>query len=169
MSPPDANTQLQPSSFPAISTDCTLALLQELTASIGDTLDHHKLLARLASVESSLQPPNVTTTPLIDLPAVDILVPNALFPSALPPPTSPSSMCIPATSPTHTQPEPKVDELENAPCALTPVVSSALPSIPSESPLSGRVHFTDAQTGVHADSDIECCMFLPDWHLGYTS
>ncbi|KAI6118890.1 hypothetical protein EDD16DRAFT_1707099 [Pisolithus croceorrhizus] len=93
-----------------------------------------------------------TATPTVDLPAVDMLVPKAPPLSATPPPTSPLSSHIPTALPTHAQPEPEVDELDNAPHTLTPTSNATPPLIPSESPLSGQW-----QT------------FLPDWHLEYIS
>ncbi|KAI6096424.1 hypothetical protein EV401DRAFT_2083049 [Pisolithus croceorrhizus] len=108
-----------------------------------------------------------TATPTVDLPAVDVLVPEAPPLSATPPPTSPLSLLIPTTSPTHAQPELEVDELDNTPHALTPTSNVTPPPIPSESPLSGQVHLTDARSSTCADSNMEWRTFLPDWHLEY--
>ncbi|KAI6137477.1 hypothetical protein EDD17DRAFT_1517279 [Pisolithus thermaeus] len=143
---------------------------QELLARLtGIEVHHHWLSHLFLSLTSPLgRPPcchchssstdtpattvGATATPTVDLPAVDMLVPKAPPLSATPPPTSPLSSHIPTALPTHAQPEPEVDELDNAPHTLTPTSNATPPLIPSESPLSGQW-----QT------------FLPDWHLEYIS
>ncbi|KAI6106812.1 hypothetical protein EV401DRAFT_2077692 [Pisolithus croceorrhizus] len=106
----------------------------------------------------------MSTDTLANLPAVDVLVPIASTPSS-----SPSSMLTPLSSPTHTQYNPKVNELEGSLWVSTPVVDNAVLSIPPESPLAGQARLEEACTSVCSDCNMEWHMFLPDWHLSYFS
>ncbi|KAI6126960.1 hypothetical protein F5141DRAFT_1210247 [Pisolithus sp. B1] len=157
---------MNPTSVTSVDTKHALAILCQLaTTEVGPTRGNEELLAGLASIENSLRavvdtppatlslppltpsattsapnalpaPPVITvgvsTHTLTDLPAIDVLVPITLTPSS-----SPSSMLTPLSSPTHTQYDPKVDELEGSLWASTPAVNNAVLLIPPESPLAG--------------------------------
>ncbi|KAI6102238.1 hypothetical protein F5141DRAFT_1217824 [Pisolithus sp. B1] len=157
---------MNPTSVTSADTKHTLAILHQLAAmEVGPTRGNEELLAGLASVKNSLHavvdtppatlsslpltpsvttsapnappaPPAITigasTHTLADLPAIDVLMPITSTPSS-----SPSSMLTPLSSPTHTQYDPEVDELEGSLQASTPAVNNAVLSIPPESPLAG--------------------------------